>query len=109
MGDDGAWEWQAGSDPSPEQQLEARERQKAIQALLETLSPVDRVVVTLYYWQDLSYEEIAETTHLSVSAVKSRLFRARRGMAECWAQSQNDGGSQCNTGMREAHYVGHAQ
>lgn len=109
MGDDGAWEWQAGSDPSPEQQLEARERQKAIQALLETLSPVDRLVVTLYYWQDLSYEEIAEATHLSVSAVKSRLFRARRGMAECWAQNQNDGGSQCNTGMREAHYVGHAQ
>ncbi len=109
MGDDGAWEWQAGSDPSPERQMEEREQQKAVQALLENLAPVDRLVVTLYYWQDLSYEEIAQATHLSVSAVKSRLFRARRAMADGWEQAQNDAGNRQNTGMREAHYVGHAQ
>jgi DNA-directed RNA polymerase specialized sigma24 family protein len=35
----------------------------------------------LFYWEELSYDEIAEATSLSVSAVKSRLFRARRAMA----------------------------
>ncbi|HXK41517.1 MAG TPA: sigma-70 family RNA polymerase sigma factor [Anaerolineae bacterium] len=109
MGEDGAWEWQAGTDPSPERQLEERERQRAVQALLETLAPVDRLVVTLFYWQDLSYEEIAAVTHLSVSAVKSRLFRARRALAACWAQTQGEESSRWNTGMREAHDVGHAQ
>lgn len=109
MGDDGAWEWQAGSDPSPERQLEERERQQAVQALLTMLSPLDRLVVTLYYWQDLSYEQIAEVAHLSVSAVKSRLFRARRSMAECWEQNQVGSDARHDTGMREAHYVGHAQ
>lgn len=109
MGDDGAWEWQAGSDPSPERQLEDRERQRAVRALLDTLAPVDRLVVTLFYWQELSYEEIAEATQLSVSAVKSRLFRARRAMADCWEQNQEYGGERYATGMREAHYVGHAQ
>lgn len=109
MGDDGAWEWQAGSDPSPERQMEEREQQQAVQVLLTTLSPLDRLVVTLYYWQDLSYEQIAEVTHLSVSAVKSRLFRARRSMADCWEQNQADDGARHDTGMREAHYVGHAQ
>lgn len=109
MGDDGAWEWQAGSDPSPERQLEERERQRAVRALLDTLSPVDRLVVTLFYWEDLSYEEIAEATHLSVSAVKSRLFRARRAMADCWEQNSDYGVERYDIGMREAHHVGYAQ
>lgn len=110
MGDDGAWEWQAGTDPSPERQLEEREQQKAVQALLETLTPLDRLVVTLFYWEELSYEQIAAITHLSVSAVKSRLFRARRAMAACWEQ---DGAAaqveRYTTGKREAQYVGFAQ
>ena len=109
MGDDGAWEWQAGSDPSPERQLEERERQRAVRALLDTLAPVDRLVVTLFYWEDLSYEEIAEATHLSVSAVKSRLFRARRAMADCWEQNSDYGVERYDIGMREAHHVGYAQ
>jgi RNA polymerase sigma-70 factor (ECF subfamily) len=39
-------------------------------------------VVLLHYWHGLSYEEIAQTTDSTVSAVKSRLFRARRMLAE---------------------------
>jgi RNA polymerase sigma-70 factor (ECF subfamily) len=39
-------------------------------------------VVVLHYWYDLSYEEIAEGIGSTVSAVKSRLFRARRMLAK---------------------------
>lgn len=81
MGEDGAWEWQAGHSPNPERQLLESERLAQVQQLLETLSPQDRLVVMLFYWEDLSYEEISQTTELSVAAVKSRLFRARRAMA----------------------------
>ena len=33
------------------------------------------------YWYDFSYEEIAQVTRTTVSAVKSRLHRARGSMA----------------------------
>jgi RNA polymerase sigma-70 factor (ECF subfamily) len=36
------------------------------------------------YWYDLSEEEIGEALSLSVSAVKSRLHRARRELAQMW-------------------------
>ncbi|MGC9400473.1 MAG: RNA polymerase sigma factor [Anaerolineae bacterium] len=82
MGEDGAWEWKAGTAPNPEQHLVAQQRRRQVRALLETLSPTDRAVVTLFYWEDLSYAEIADVTGLTVSAIKSRLYRARQSMAE---------------------------
>jgi RNA polymerase sigma-70 factor (ECF subfamily) len=68
--------------PNPEAVVAEREREAYIQRLLAGLSPTDRVAITLRYWNDCSYEEIAETLNLTVSAVKSRLHRARRALAE---------------------------
>jgi len=51
-------------------------------SLLKELSPEDRSMITMFYWGDMSYEEIAASTRNTVSAVKSRLFRARRALAE---------------------------
>jgi RNA polymerase sigma-70 factor (ECF subfamily) len=55
---------------------------------LAELNETDRAAVILQYWHDYSYEEIAETLDLSSSAVKSRLFRARKLMAERWQEMQ---------------------
>ncbi len=82
LGEDGAWEWKPGESPNPEAEFLRREKESQIRALLDVLSPLDRNVVTLFYWEGLSYAEISEATSLSVSAIKSRLFRARRAMAE---------------------------
>ena len=68
--------------PGPEHHIVEHEREAEIQGLLDTLSPDYRTVVVLHYWYNLSYEEIAETTDSTVSAVKSRLFRARRMLAK---------------------------
>ncbi len=81
MGDDGAWEWQAGNSPNPEAALLASEQEARARAILETLAPLDRAMVVMFYWEGLSYQEIAEATTTTLSAVKSRLFRARRTMA----------------------------
>jgi RNA polymerase sigma-70 factor, ECF subfamily len=60
------------------------ENQQRVQALTGTLGAQDRAAVVMRYWYDFSYEEIAETLSLTVSAVKSRLHRARRELAaEC--------------------------
>jgi len=68
--------------PGPEEVTVSREQTAAIQALLRQLAPEDRAVLVMRYWYDLSYEEIAEATRTTVSAVKSRLHRARGAMAE---------------------------
>ncbi|MDH3621431.1 MAG: sigma-70 family RNA polymerase sigma factor [Gammaproteobacteria bacterium] len=44
--------------------------------LLKDLSPADREVLTLRFVADLSLQEISETTDLSLSATKMRLYRA---------------------------------
>jgi len=61
--------------------LARREAQERVQRMLACLSPTDRATVTLRYWYDCSYDEIAEVLGLTVSAVKSRLHRARRALA----------------------------
>jgi len=75
--------------PRPEASVLGREEERRVRNLLETLSPPDRAAVVMLYWYDLSYEEIAEALNLTVSAVKSRLHRARREMAEVWAKTSS--------------------
>ncbi len=71
--------------PGPEASLYFKEDQKRVQAMLRLLSPHDRAAVVMYYWYDFSYEEIAQSLSLSLSAVKSRLHRARLAMAQSWS------------------------
>lgn len=64
------------------------EEQEIVKNLLETLKPKDRSAVILRYWYDFSYEEIAETLSLSISAVKSRLHRSRKELSSEWLSQQ---------------------
>ncbi len=69
---------------NPEQAILTGERQQRVAAMLEGLKPKERAAIILRYWHDLSYQEIGETLNLSTSAVKSRLHRARRELAQVW-------------------------
>lgn len=66
----------------PEAQMEMSEQQDLVQSLLQELPEDYRQAVVLRYWHEMSYEEIAEMMDTTVSAIKSRLFRARRQLAE---------------------------
>lgn len=72
------------SSPGIEKSLSLKEDQQRVRQLLHALEPIDRAAVIMYYWYDFSYEEISQTLSLTLSAVKSRLHRARRTMAEAW-------------------------
>ncbi len=74
--------------PGPEASFYLKEDQKRVQSLLKTLSPADRAAIVMYYWYDFSYEEISSSLSLTVSAVKSRLHRARLSMAEAWSDQK---------------------
>lgn len=73
-------------NPGPEASISRSEEQDRVRSLLTHLGPVDRAAVVMYYWYDFSYEEIAESLSISLSAVKSRLHRARREMALKWTE-----------------------
>jgi RNA polymerase sigma-70 factor, ECF subfamily len=62
---------------APDASLLEQELQKAIDAAIADLPETQRLAVILRRYEELSYEEIAETLDQSVSAVKSLLFRAR--------------------------------
>lgn len=72
----------SSDDPQPEQATLMNERSERIQALLDELAPDYRTAVVLRYWYDYSYAEIAEMMETTESAIKSRLFRARKLLAE---------------------------
>jgi len=72
----------------PEDTMLQEEREMTVRKMLAMLPPDYRLPVVLRYWYDLSYEEIAEATHSTVSAVKSKLFRARAMLAERAGQFQ---------------------
>ncbi len=48
---------------------------------LEALSPEQRAVVELTFYQERSYHEIAEITRCPVNTVKTRMFHARKRLA----------------------------
>jgi RNA polymerase sigma-70 factor (ECF subfamily) len=67
---------------APDASLLEQELQKAIDAAIAELPETQRLAVILRRYEELSYEEIAETLEQSVSAVKSLLFRARTELRE---------------------------
>jgi RNA polymerase sigma-70 factor (ECF subfamily) len=74
--------------PNPEKIINKQFENRVIHKLLDGLQPQDRAAVILRYWYEMSEEEISNTLKLSTSAVKSRLFRARRQLAEAYQNLQ---------------------
>jgi RNA polymerase sigma-70 factor (ECF subfamily) len=76
------------TSPDPEAESVKREDRDRLHILLKDLDDTDRAAIIMRYWYDYSEIEIAEALKLTVSAVKSRLHRARRALAGMW---QEDG------------------
>ncbi len=73
----------------PHRVAEQHERADEIQHWLNQLPPDYRTPLVLLYWYGYSYEEIAQIMSLSVPAVKSRLHRARKRLAEMMQQASS--------------------
>ena len=58
--------------------LHQEERKKVIQTALFKLKEEERVILTLYYFEELPIKEIAKIVNLSDDNVKIKLFRSRK-------------------------------
>ncbi len=74
--------------PNPEKVFRNEEKDLAIQRLLAELKPTDRAAIILRYWHEYSEVEIAEALDLTISAVKSRLYRSRQALANAWIERE---------------------
>jgi RNA polymerase sigma-70 factor (ECF subfamily) len=68
----------AGNDPDA--RLQREDLQQAVRAALDALPENQRLAVLLSRYQEMSYEEIAETMGISLEAVKSVIFRAKENL-----------------------------
>jgi RNA polymerase sigma-70 factor (ECF subfamily) len=82
--EDGGFELPDANTPNPESEAIYGEQKQQMQHMLNRLDSVDRAAIVMRYWHDCSEVEIAESLNLTVSAVKSRLHRARRALAGFW-------------------------
>jgi RNA polymerase sigma-70 factor, ECF subfamily len=66
----------------------AAERERRVARLLEHLTEVQRAVVTLYYYEDLSVDEVARALELPEGTVKTHLHRARAALRDAWRREE---------------------
>jgi RNA polymerase sigma-70 factor (ECF subfamily) len=79
----GSWyQFPDQDSPQPEMVLIEAEAAQEVQTRLNVLPPDYRMALILKYWYAMSYQEIAQTLETTVSAIKSKLFRARKMMAD---------------------------
>jgi len=70
-------EYAAGSEPAPDRKMAIAQTSRAVTEAIHELPWGQREVLLLFHYEDLSLKEIGEALKLDLSAVKSRLHRAR--------------------------------
>ncbi|MBR3725079.1 MAG: sigma-70 family RNA polymerase sigma factor [Bacteroidales bacterium] len=72
----------ASADPTPEEDLIIRQRDNLVRQLVDRLPPRYKRIVSLRYFDEMSYEEIATKLNIPLGTVKIQLRRARMLLAE---------------------------
>ncbi len=67
--------------PNPEETLIRIERDEALKQIVDQMKEPYRQIIRLRYYEDLSYDEIAQQLHIPIGTVKIRLSRAKELLA----------------------------
>ena len=69
------------NQPNPEESLIRMQRDETLKQLVDQLKEPYRRIIHMRYYEDLSYEEIAQQLNLPLGTVKVRLLRAKNLLA----------------------------
>ena len=61
---------------------------RRLETLMRRLTPAQRAVVTLFYWEETPVEEIAGALGMPENTVKTHLSRARAALREAWRNTE---------------------
>lgn len=70
------------SEDTPEQRLIREQRVERLQESVKKLDPAFRQVIELRYFEEQSYDEIAQQLHITLASVKVQLFRAKKQLLD---------------------------
>ena len=73
------------------EQLASGERKQAVRELIDRMPEHLKLILTLGYYQQLPYAEIAEVLEIPIGTVKSRLHAAVGHFAKLWNQQMETG------------------
>ena len=62
---------------NPEEFYIKKQKVEMVRAVIDKLKPKYKELVELFYFQELSHEEISEKLNLPIGTIKAQLFRAR--------------------------------
>jgi len=92
--------------PQPERAVELAELVKDVNVVLDDLHPAYRDMLVLREWAGLGYQETAELLGTTLSAVKSRINRARQEFRQRWTGTYRMQAAQrlsARFALRESH------
>lgn len=61
----------------PEEQFIRKQKIESVRILVDNLKPKYKEMIELFYFQELSHEEISQKLNLPIGTIKAQLFRAR--------------------------------
>lgn len=75
-------------EDTPRPEHESRDEQLDVRASLQKLPEEDRLILQLFYFEDLPVKEIAEVFSVSKEAARMRLSRARQKFKEIYGKGE---------------------
>ena len=89
--------------PSPDIKLEGEEFDGIVHKAIEDLPAIYASILTFFFLEDLSYDEIAAVTGLPLGTVKVRLFRARAQLRDLVMERLREAESGVSSDSRTAY------
>jgi RNA polymerase sigma-70 factor (ECF subfamily) len=66
----------------PVRSIQAEQMSRHLRAAIGRLKPEFREIIVLYHFEEMSYRDIADSLRIPIGTVMSRLFHARRALAQ---------------------------
>lgn len=81
--------WLINRQEEPEAMALQKEERQMVQQLLSELPDKYRLILYLYHYKQLSYQEIAEATQLPLKTIETRLYRGKSLLKQKWQEVRN--------------------
>ncbi|HEY3107963.1 MAG TPA: sigma-70 family RNA polymerase sigma factor, partial [Chloroflexota bacterium] len=73
----------------PDEQAELRESAAEVRAALADLPAPQRLALTLHYFEDMRYEDVASVMNVPLNTVKSHIRRGKERLASLLRRPEN--------------------
>ncbi|GGA11261.1 RNA polymerase sigma factor [Paenibacillus marchantiophytorum] len=95
--------WFTDSRDQPEEMAIRKDDQERMQALLAELPDKYRLIMYLFHYKQLSYQEMSQATGLPVKTLETRLYRGKAMLKEKWLEVNSHDAQ--TTGRPSAHAI----